>query len=203
MVAAAQAHPYGVPGRTYVQNATCNNHERTQLINLRAQAESQSKSQNLFDKRVGGWITWQEVHTKRDEWHCLFVRPCVFLYTVRFIMRAKTPQLQVQRARVKAEELASKATDDAGRRTKLRDYTAVSLLSLIPPDRVGLIRKLRVGHTLKRVPASASEPAGWRIDLTKQRDGHKTSRFYGKGALPSEHAQPTPIAARDTPAHRN
>ena len=99
-------------------------------------------------------------------------------------MRAKTPQLQVQRARVKAEELASKATDDAGRRTKLRDYTAVSLLSLIPPDRVGLIRKLRVGHTLKRVPASASEPAGWRIDLTKQRDGHKTSRFYGKGALP-------------------
>jgi hypothetical protein len=113
----------------------------TQLINLRAQAESQSKTQNLFDKRVGGWITWP----------------------------------QVQQARVKAEQLVSELTDDAeGKRSKLRDCAAVSLLSLIPPDRVGLIRKLRLGHTLKQ-----ADGGGWRIDLTKQRDGHKTSRFYG------------------------
>ena len=62
----------------------------------------------------------------------------------------------------------------------LRDATAISLLSLVPPDRVGLIRKLRLGHTLKR------REGGWRLDLTKARDGHKTSRFYGPfaAALP-------------------
>ena len=38
-------------------------------------------------------------------------------------------------------------------------------------------RKLRLGHTLKR-----AEGGGWRMDLTKQRDGHKTSRFYGASA---------------------
>ena len=51
---------------------------------------------------------------------------------------------------------------------------AISLLSLIPPDRVGCIRKLRLGHTLQR-----KESGGWKMDLSKQRDGHKTSRFYG------------------------
>ena len=41
-------------------------------------------------------------------------------------------------------------------------------------SRVGCIRKLRLGHTLKRKPTG-----GWCLDLSKQRDGHKTSRFYG------------------------
>lgn len=79
----------------------------SQLINLRAQAETASKTENLFDKRVGGWLSWEEV----------------------------------QQARVKAEErLAAHAGDAAGHRAKLRDAAAISLLSLIPPDRVGLIR---------------------------------------------------------------
>ena len=79
----------------------------TQLINLRAQAESQSKTQNLFDKRVGGWIDWPSV----------------------------------QKARVKAVDIVSKHVGGTeGKRSKLRDCAAVSLLSLIPPDRVGLIR---------------------------------------------------------------
>ena len=34
--------------------------------------------------------------------------------------------------------------------------------------------QLRLGHTLKR-----KEGGGWKMDLSKQRDGHKTSRFYG------------------------
>ena len=62
----------------------------------------------------------------------------------------------------------------AAKRSLMRDCAALSLLSLIPPDRVGCIRKLRFGHTLKRKPSG-----GWAIDLSKQRDGHKTSRFYG------------------------
>ena len=122
----------------------------TMVINLRAQAEKQSRTQNMFDKRVGGWCTWD----------------------------------QVQQARVKAVELlnASSGGNTPQYVSLLRDTTAISLLSLVPPDRVGLIRKLRFGHTLKR------REGGWRLDLTKARDGHKTSRFYGPfaAALPDE-----------------
>ena len=44
--------------------------------------------------------------------------------------------------------------------------------------------KLRLGHTLKR----REDTTGWRLDLTRVRDSHKTSRFYGPfaAALPSE-----------------
>ena len=76
--------------------------------------------------------------------------------------------------RTAMERLRAHAGDYAGKRALLRDAAAISLLSLIPPDRVGLIRKLRLGHTLKRAARG-----GWRLDLTKQKDGHKTSRFYG------------------------
>ena len=47
----------------------------------------------------------------------------------------------MQKARVNAAEIVSKHAGGAeGKRSKLRDCAAVSLLSLIPPDRVGLIR---------------------------------------------------------------
>ena len=116
----------------------------TQLINLRGQAEKASRTQQLYDKRTGGWLTWDEV----------------------------------QQARVKAvAALAAVPYGDAAKRRQLqRDAAAVSLLSLLPPDRVGVIRKLRLGHTLKR-----AEGGGWRIDLSSQRDGHKTSRQQSGG----------------------
>ena len=95
-----------------------------QIINLRGQAEKASKLQGLFDKRVGGWLDWQ----------------------------------QVQQARVTA---VTKLNEMAGmplstQRAALRDAAALSLLSLIPPDRVGIIRKLRLGHTLKKKPGGGS-----------------------------------------------
>ena len=111
----------------------------TQLINLRAQAEKASKQENLYNKRVGGWISWE----------------------------------QVQRARVKVMTTLAQC-ESSQRRALLREAAAISLLSLIPPDRVGVIRKLRLGSTLKRTAGG-----GWAIDLTKARDSHKTSRFYG------------------------
>ena len=77
----------------------------------------------------------------------------------------------------------------AAKRNLLRDCCALSLLSLIPPDRVGCIRKLRIGHTLKKKPGG-----DWMMDLSKQRDGHKTSRFcklIRASALPT---QPDPSA---------
>ena len=124
----------------------------TQLINLRAQAETASKTQQLYDKRVGGWLEWEDV----------------------------------QKARVAAMQKLNGAAlggTSAARMSLLRDAAAISLLSLIPPDRVGCIRKLRLAHTLKR-----KDGGGWMMDLSKQRDGHKTSRFYGPFAasLPAE-----------------
>ena len=124
----------------------------SQLINLRAQAEKASKTQQMYEKRVGGWIEWDGVQTARVS------------------------------AMAKLDDLAAGSTP-AARRNLLRDCCALSLLSLIPPDRVGCIRKLRLGHTLKK-----KESGGWAVDLSKQRDGHKTSRFYGPFAasLPVE-----------------
>ena len=88
-----------------------------QLLNLRGQAEKASRTQSMYEQRVGGWMTWEDV----------------------------------QQSRVKAMHLLNTCGGGlAARRPLLRDATAVSLLSLIPPDRVGLIRKLRLGHTLKR-----------------------------------------------------
>ena len=112
----------------------------SQIINLRAQAEKASKQQQMYDKRIGGWLTWEDV----------------------------------QKARVKAFEKLDESQFGTAeeKRFALRDAAALSLLSLIPPDRVGCIRKLRLDHTLKK-----KEGGGWKMDLSKQRDGHKTSRF--------------------------
>jgi len=91
----------------------------------------------------------------------------------------------VQNARVAAVNKLGEAEwgSPEEKRFALRDAAALSLLSLIPPDRVGCIRKLRLCHTLKKKELGP----GWKMDLSKQRDGHKTSRFYGPFAasLPS------------------
>ena len=113
----------------------------TQLINLRGQAEKASKTQQMYEKRVGGWLEWEDVQKARVA------------------------------AMTKLNDAAQTGTP-AAKRSALRDAAALSLLSLIPPDRVGCIRKLRLGHTLVR-----KQGGGWKMDLSRQRDGHKTSRF--------------------------
>ena len=128
----------------------------TQLINLRGQAEKASKTQQMYEKRVGGWLEWEDVQKARAT------------------------------ATKKLDDAAQGGTP-ASKQNLLRDCCALSLLSLFPPDRVGCIRKLRLGHTLKK-----KESGTWMIDLSKQRDGHKTSRFYGPFAA-SLPAQLTPI----------
>jgi len=89
-----------------------------QILNLRSQAEKASKTQQMYDQRVGGWLTWEDV----------------------------------QKARVKCFQKLDEAQWGTyeEKRFALRDAAAISLLSLIPPDRVGCIRKLRLGHTLKK-----------------------------------------------------
>jgi hypothetical protein len=131
----------------------------TQLINLRGQAEKASKTQQMYEKRVGGWLEWEDV----------------------------------QKARVAAMNKLNDATQTAtpaAKRSLLRDAAALSLLSLIPPDRVGCIRKLRLNHTLKR-----KQGGGWKMDLSRHRDGHKTSRFCEF----QPHTSHTPFPANTQP----
>ena len=145
----------------FVIDEAVTNAERTPLtmiLNLRDQAEKESKTEQLYTKRVGGFITWQEA----------------------------------QEARVRAVEALAQCRVGSQRLELLKGATALSLLTLIPPDRVGVIRKLRVGHTLKRFAEPAvdgAEPVtSWGIDLSKQRNAHKTAKFYGPYAakLPRE-----------------
>ena len=85
-----------------------------QIINLRGQAEKQSRTQQMFDRRVGGWLTWEDV----------------------------------QKARLKSFEKLDEVQWGTAeeKRFALRDCAALSLLSLIPPDRVGCIRKVRASE---------------------------------------------------------
>ena len=119
------------------------------MINLRAQAEKASKTQQMYATRVGDNCTWEDV----------------------------------QKARCSAMEKLDDVVGVAAMRSAARDACALSLLSLIPPDRVGCIRKLRLGHTLKK-----KDNGHWMMDLSKQRDGHKTSRFCARAPSQSSNA---------------
>ena len=58
----------------------------------------------------------------------------------------------------------------------LRDVLIMLFHTVQPPDRVGVVRKLRLGHTLKR-----GGKHGYVLDLTAP-NAHKTARFYGPTA---------------------
>ena len=38
---------------------------RHALQNLRGQAEKQSRTQQMYDRRIGGWLTWEDVQKAR------------------------------------------------------------------------------------------------------------------------------------------
>ena len=124
--------------------------------NLRAQADAEAKQEGKRQNLKGGFIEWADV----------------------------------QKARVKCVEAAAEAAK--GPKTKadfdkllklLKEAAAISLSSLLPPDRVGLIRKLRFGQTLIKLPSGV-----WKIQLDGIADRHKTTKFYGAFAasLPKE-----------------
>jgi hypothetical protein len=93
------------------------------------------------------------------------MRPC-FKYWQHWLDWPKA-----QEARVKAEGLyrAKKSPQ------LLRDWLILSLHTVMPPDRVGVIRKLRLNASLKRCGD------GLVLDLTVQRS-HKTSKFCARVA---------------------
>lgn len=81
---------------------------------------------------------------------------------------------KAQEARVKCAEAWSKArtlSHDA-KVALLKEYLVLLFHTVMPPDRVGIVRKLRWNATLKR-----DAPGAYRLDMTQAR--FKNSRFYG------------------------
>jgi hypothetical protein len=82
----------------------------------------------------------------------------------------------VQRARCRAEEALAALGDDASpaqRQELTRDVALLMCLTRQAPDRVGVTRLLKLGGTLKRMPAG-----GFQLDLSAPGD-HKTIGAFG------------------------
>ena len=118
------------------------------LFNLRGQAEAQAREDKMFKPRHKEWISWDECQHTRQ--HCLDA-----------LQKALDGPATTSKQREERLMLA----EEAG---------LLCLLTVLPPDRVGVTRKLSIGDTLKH-----NEQCGWFIDLTKERQ-HKTAKFYGE-----------------------
>ena len=87
---------------------------------------------------------------------------------------------KAQEARVKCEEAWAKAgsLSHDKRVALLKELLVLQFHTVMPPDRVGIVRKLRWGMTLKQDAAPTSTECGaYRLDMTEAR--FKNSRFYG------------------------
>jgi hypothetical protein len=76
-----------------------------------------------------------------------------------------------QKARV-AAETAYRSAKGSAKLKVLKEWTLISCFTVMPPDRVGIVRLLRLGGSLKK------EKDGFVLDLTATKL-HKTSRFHG------------------------
>jgi hypothetical protein len=79
----------------------------------------------------------------------------------------------VQRVRLAAEKALGAVKTKAAKLKLTRDVTVLRLLADQPPDRVGVIRTLRLGGSLKRKPDGSYE-----LDLSEP-GAHKTSSIFG------------------------
>ena len=79
----------------------------------------------------------------------------------------------VQRVRLAAEKALGSAKTKAAKLKLTRDVTVLRLLADQPPDRVGVVRTLRLGGSLKRKPDGSYE-----LDLSEP-GAHKTSAVFG------------------------
>ena len=92
---------------------------------------------------------------------------------------------QVQRVRVAAEQALAAAATDAQTLKLTKDVTVLRLLADQPPDRVGVVRTLKLGRSLKR-----KLDGSYQLDLSEP-GAHKTSAVFG--------ATRTDISASITP----
>ena len=141
----------------------------TQLINLRAQAEKAAKQQNMYEKRIGGWLAWPQVQEARVAAMAkLAALPAGETAAKRNLLRdcAAIALLSlIPPDRCVGQPCDSPAQPACENPKSLR--------------RVGCIRKLRLSQTLKRKPGG-----GFSIDLSKPRDGHSEM------AQPRTHTSP-------------
>ena len=114
------------------------------LYKLRAQALKGAKKDKKWEKRSVNWISWGEA--------------------------------QVARLRAVDAYKQYRAYDDQSAKVKaklLRRAVLVGLMTVLPPDRVGVIRQLKYDSTL------VEDDMQYMIDLRDSRNHHKTSKFFG------------------------
>ena len=80
-------------------------------------------------------------------------------------------------------ELHKEEEGGPGARVRLFDAALLTWLTVVPPDRVGVARKLQLGVTLK--PSAAGD--GFELDLSTP-DAHKTHGYIVDPPSPSTYA---------------
>ena len=118
-------------------------------IRLRSQAEKQGKVENLYKPRHPAWCTWPEAKQTREA-----------------ALSAMAAKLQ-ERPSNRQEVLLA-----------VEDALLISLNTIHPPDRCGVIRRLCLEDTLKQ-----QADGSYHIDVTQFK--HRTSRFYGNSGARS------------------
>ena len=88
------------------------------------------------------------------------------------------PAVLTARARAVSQYELRKEEGGPGARTRLFDAALLTWLTVVPPDRVGVARKLQLGVTLK--PAGGD---GFELDL-RTPDAHKTAALFGPSTTP-------------------
>ena len=116
----------------------------TAVKNLRQQAESEAKQEKKYRKPKPDFISWSEAKSTRER------------------VMALVAEMSTDKKRNRKQSI-----------TLLTDALIISMLTIMPPDRVGVIRRLSMKETLKKCPDSEN----YYIDL--ERFGHKTAKFYG------------------------
>ena len=80
---------------------------------------------------------------------------------------------------VREYELHKEEEGGPGARVRLFDAALLTWLTVVPPDRVGVARKLQLGVTLKPTAAGS----GFELDLSTP-DAHKTAAIFGPSTTP-------------------
>ena len=88
------------------------------------------------------------------------------------------PAVLTARARAVSQYELRKEEGGPGARTRLFDAALLTWLTVVPPDRVGVARKLQLGVTLK--PTAGG---GFELDL-RTPDAHKTAALFGPSTTP-------------------
>jgi len=94
------------------------------------------------------------------------------------------PAVLTARARAVSQYELRKEEGGPGARARLFDAALLTWLTVVPPDRVGVARKLQLGVTLKPTTSSAAGGGGgFELDL-RTPDAHKTAALFGPSTSP-------------------